>query len=177
MALVVRTTGEPASMTTAVRRAVSGVDSRVPVYGVQPMSDYLGQQVEQPRLSALLMVGFAGLAALVATVGLYGVLAYLVSQRTREIGVRLALGARRADIVRQIVRAGLLLACIGLVVGLGASVLATDWIESLLYQVSPTDTPTFIAVGIGLLIVALVASLVPARRAAKVDPLVALRVD
>ena len=177
MALVVRTTGEPASMTTAVRRAVSGVDSRVPVYGVQPMSDYLGQQVEQPRLSALLMVGFAGLAALVATVGLYGVHAYLVSQRTREIGVRLALGARRADIVRQIVRAGLLLACIGLVVGLGASVLATDWIESLLYQVSPTDTPTFIAVGIGLLIVALVASLVPARRAAKVDPLVALRVD
>jgi putative ABC transport system permease protein len=177
MALVVRTAGEPSTMTAAVRRAVSSVDNRVPVYGVQLMTEYLGQQTEQPRLSALLMMGFAGLAALVATVGLYGVLAYLVSQRTREIGVRLALGANRADIVRQIVRAGLVLAVVGLVVGLGASVLAMDWVSTLLYEVSPTDTATFVAVGIGLMVTALLASLLPARRASRVDPLVALRVD
>jgi putative ABC transport system permease protein len=177
MALVVRTTGEPVAMTAAVRNAVSSVDRSVPVYGVQPMTEYLGQQTEQQRLSALLMIGFAGLAALVSTVGLYGVLAYVVSQRTREIGVRLALGASRADIVRQIVRAGLVLAVIGLVVGLGASILATDWIATLLYEVSPTDTATFVAVAIGLMAIAVLASLLPARKASKVDPLIALRTE
>jgi ABC-type antimicrobial peptide transport system permease subunit len=164
-------------MTAAVRNAVSSVDRSVPVYGVQPMTEYLGQQTEQQRLSALLMIGFAGLAALVSTVGLYGVLAYVVSQRTREIGVRLALGASRADIVRQIVRAGLVLAVIGLVVGLGASILATDWIATLLYEVSPTDTATFVAVAIGLMAIAVLASLLPARKASKVDPLIALRTE
>jgi putative ABC transport system permease protein len=177
MALVVRTAGDPTSMIAAVRRTVSAVDARVPVFGVQPMTDYLGQQTEQPRLSALLMTGFGGLAALVAAVGLYGVLAYLVSQRTREIGVRLALGARRSDIVRQVVRSGLGLALVGLVVGLGASIAAMRYITTLLYEVSPTDTATFVGVGAGLTVTALLASVLPARRASRVDPLAALKAD
>jgi ABC-type antimicrobial peptide transport system permease subunit len=141
------------------------------------MADYLGQQVEQPRLSALIMTGFGALAILVATVGLYGVLAYLVSQRTREIGVRLALGARRAAIVQQIVRAGLTLALAGLVIGLGISLAAAGWMATLLYEVSPTDAATLAGVAGVLLLIAFVASLLPARRAARVDPLVALRAD
>jgi putative ABC transport system permease protein len=177
MAVVVRTTGDPDTMIASVRRTVAGVDARVPVYGVQPMTEYLGQQTEQSRLGAMLMTGFGVLAALVATIGLYGVLAYLVSQRTREIGVRLALGARRSDIVRQVVRSGLVLAIAGLVVGLGTAVGAVRWITTLLYQVSPTDAVTFTWVGAGVLVTALVASLIPARRASRVDPLVALKTD
>jgi putative ABC transport system permease protein len=177
MAVVLRTTGDPDSMIASVRRTVASVDPRVPVYGVQPMTEYLGQQTEQPRLSALLMTGFGALAGLVAIIGLYGVLAYIVSQRTREIGVRLALGARRTDIVRQVVRSGLGLAVMGLVVGLGAAIGAMRWLTALLYQVSPTDGATFTWVAAGLLVTALVASLLPARRASRVDPLVALRSD
>ena len=177
MAVVVRTTGDPDTMVASVRQTVTGIDSRVPVFGVQPMTEYIGQQTEQQRLSALLMTGFGALAALVALIGLYGVLAYIVSQRTREIGVRLALGARRTDIVRQVVRSGLALAVVGLVVGLGAAVGAVQWITTLLYQVSPTDGGTFIWVAAGLLVTALLASLLPARRASRVDPLVALRSD
>ncbi len=177
MALVVRTTGDADSMIASVRRTVAAVDARVPVFGVQPMTQYIGQQTEQPRLSALLMTGFGVLAALVATIGLYGVLAYIVSQRTREIGVRLALGARRTDIVRQVVRSGLILAIVGLVVGLGTAIGAVRWIATLLYQVSPTDGTTFVWVAAGLLVTALLASLLPARRASRVDPLVALRSD
>jgi putative ABC transport system permease protein len=177
MALVVRTAGDPSAIVGAIRRAVADLDGRIPVFGVQPMSQYLGTQTEQYRLSALLMSGFAGLAALIATVGLYGVLAYLVSRRTREIGVRLALGARRADIVKGIVTHGLVLALAGLGIGLATSVGAGRLITALLYDVSPTDAATFAVVGIGLATVAFVASLVPARRASSVDPLVALRRD
>lgn len=175
MALAVRTSGDTNTMVSSIRRAVTDIDPRIPVFSVRPLGNYLEQQIEQPRLSATLMTGFGVLAAIVASIGLYGVLSYVVSQRTREIGVRLALGARRGDIVGQVVRHGLMLTIVGLVIGLGASVAAVESISTLLYGVSPTDATTFVWVSIGLSTVAIVASFVPARRAAKVDPLVALR--
>jgi putative ABC transport system permease protein len=153
------------------------VDPKVPVYAIQPMTEFLGSQTEQSRLSVVLMTGFAALAAIVATVGLYGVLAYLVAQRTREIGVRLALGARRADVVKGVVGQGLVLALIGLAVGLATAVAAVRLLSDLLFEVSPTDLTTFLTVAGGLALVSLVACLVPARRASSVDPLIALRTE
>ena len=128
-----------------------------------------------PRLMAMLVSGFAGLAAFVAAIGLYGVLAYVVSLRTREIGVRLALGASSGRVIRGIVRQGLVLAAVGLAAGLAGAVAGSHLIAAQLYEVSPTDGWTFVSVAVGLGAVAVLASFVPARRAASVDPLVALR--
>jgi putative ABC transport system permease protein len=175
MAVVVRTTADPAVTVDAVRRAVADLDGRIPLFGVQAMSQVLDTQTEQPRLSAMLMSGFAGLAAFVAAIGLYGVLAHLVSQRTREIGVRLALGAARGDIIRTVVRQGIVMAGVGLAAGLCAALAAVQLIEAQLFNVSPTDAATFVTVGAGLAAVACIACVVPARRASSLDPLVALR--
>jgi putative ABC transport system permease protein len=177
MALVARTADDPDAVVGTIRRAVAEVDPKVPVYAIQPMTEFLGSQTEQSRLSVVLMTGFAALAAIVATVGLYGVLAYLVAQRTREIGVRLALGARRADVVKGVVGQGLVLALIGLAVGLATAVAAVRLLSDLLFEVSPTDLTTFLTVAGGLALVSLVACLVPARRASSVDPLIALRTE
>jgi putative ABC transport system permease protein len=175
MALVVRTAADPDAMVSTIRRAVVGIDSNVPVYGIQPMRFYVAQATEQPRLSAMLVSGFAALALVLAAVGVYGVLAYLVSQRTREIGVRVALGARRLDIVRNIVVQGLILTAAGLVIGLSGAAALASLVGALLYEVSPRDGATFAATALVLAIVATAASVIPARRASSVDPLVALR--
>ncbi len=151
------------------------LDPRLPVYGIQTMDEYVSQQVEQPRMSATLLGGFAMLALVLAAIGVYGVLSYIVSQRTREIGVRLALGASRGEIVRQVVRQALMPAVIGLAVGLASAVALTRLLRTMLFGVSPTDVTTFATVAIVLGIVAVSAGLVPARRASNVDPLVALR--
>jgi ABC-type antimicrobial peptide transport system permease subunit len=139
------------------------------------MAGYVAQTTEQQRLSAILVSAFAGLALLLAAVGVYGVLAYVVSQRTREIGVRVALGARRGDIVRQIVSQGAILTAAGLVIGLLGAIALGSVVRTLLYEVSPRDLATFTGSALVLAIVATAASVIPARRASSVDPLVALR--
>ncbi len=177
MALFAQSRVDADAIVTNVRQAVRAIDPRIPVYGVQTMEGYVGQRLEQPRLSATLVGGFAGVALLLSAVGLYGVLSYLVSLRTREIGVRLALGAGRGTILRQVVAQGLTIALIGLAAGLGAALAATRYLESVLFEVATTDLATFAAVAGVLAVVAIVASAVPARRASGVDPLVALRAD
>jgi putative ABC transport system permease protein len=177
MALVVRTAADPDAMVSTIRRAVVGIDPSIPVYGIQPMRFYVAQATEQPRLSAMLVTGFAALALVLAAVGVYGVLAYLVSQRTREIGVRVALGARRVDIVRHIVVQGLILAVVGLAIGLAGAAALANLLGTLLYEVSPRDGATFATTALVLAIVATVASVIPARRASSVDPLIALRAE
>jgi putative ABC transport system permease protein len=175
MALVARATGDAETAVADVRRVVADLDSRIPLFNVRLMTEHVGSHTEQSRLGAVVLSGFAGLAAFVAAIGLYGVLAYVVSLRTREIGVRLALGASSTRVIRGIVSQGLVLAAMGLAAGLAGAVAGGQLIAAQLYEISPTDGWTFAAVAAGLAVVAIVASFVPARRAASVDPLVALR--
>jgi putative ABC transport system permease protein len=175
MALVARTSGDPEVLISGVRQAVAAIDGRLPVHTIQPMSQYVAQQTEQPRLNATLLTGFAVVALLLAATGVYGVLSYVVSQRTREIGVRLALGARRVDILREVAGQGLIVALAGLVLGLVVAAVAARAIRAVLVSVSPSDATTFVAVGVLLIAVGALASLIPARRASGIDPLVALR--
>jgi ABC-type antimicrobial peptide transport system permease subunit len=177
MALLVRSAADPDAMVATIRRGVAAIDPTIPVYGVQPMRRLVAQATEQPRLSAMLVSTFAGLALLLAAVGVYGVLAYVVSQRTREIGVRVALGARGRDIVRQVVSQGLILTATGLAVGLAAAAALASVVGTLLYDVSPRDVATFVGTAAVLAGVATIASVIPARRASSVDPLVALRAE
>ncbi|HKW00476.1 MAG TPA: ABC transporter permease [Vicinamibacterales bacterium] len=174
MALLARTANADTLVPT-LRRAVTALDPRLPVYGVQTVSEYVEQQTEQPRMSATLLGGFAILALVLAAIGVYGVLSYIVTQRTREIGVRLALGASRGEIVRQIVGQALALAAIGLAVGLAGAVALTRVLRTMLFEVSPTDIGTFATVAVVLGVIAVAAGLIPAKRASRVDPLVALR--
>jgi ABC-type antimicrobial peptide transport system permease subunit len=133
--------------------------------------------VAQPKLYLLLIASFAGTAMLLSAIGLYGVLAYAVGQRTREIGIRLALGAKRGEVLRMIMTQAGRLAITGVAIGLFAAVIASRALRSQLFQIAPTDNITYVAVGVGLLAVALLASWIPARRASRIDPLTALRHD
>jgi putative ABC transport system permease protein len=149
----------------------------VPVYDVQTVEQLLYNSLGSRRFNMFLLGSFAGVALLLASVGLYGVMAYLVSQRTHEIGIRLALGARPRDVFRLIIGRGLVLASIGAAVGLVAAFGLARFLETLLFQVEPTDALAFTVAPVLLLGVALLACFVPARRATKVDPMVALRVE
>jgi ABC-type antimicrobial peptide transport system permease subunit len=141
------------------------------------MEQLTSAAVAQPRLYLVLIASFAGTAMLLSAIGLYGVLAYAVGQRTREIGIRLALGAKRGEVLRMVMIQAGRLAIAGVVIGLGAAVIASRALRSQLFQIAPTDTLTYVMVGGGLLLVALVASWIPARRASRIDPLAALRHD
>jgi putative ABC transport system permease protein len=177
MALVVRTSLAPEALTGAIRRELSAIDRDIPVYGVQTMKTYLAQNTEQPRLSVMLLGGLGGLALLLAIIGIYGVVSYSVTQRTQEIGVRMALGATGADVMRMVVaQAGILIAA-GVVIGAGASLALGSVMRNMLFQVSERDPVTLGLIAALLVLVGLVASIVPARRATLVDPLVALRTD
>jgi putative ABC transport system permease protein len=175
--LVVRTSVEPTSVAPAVRDAVREIDAYQPVSSVRTLEEVLGRDTAQRRVGVILLAAFAGLALLLAALGIYGVLAFFVVQHTPEIGVRMALGASPADVLRMVVGRGMRLALAGVGCGLLAAFALTRLIESQLFGVSPADPLTFAGIALLLAAVALLACLVPARRATKVDPMVALRYE
>jgi putative ABC transport system permease protein len=177
MSLVVRSSGDRTQLTAAVRRAIESVDPDQPLTDVKTMEEYLAVAFSQRRLNMSLLVFFAIVAALLAAIGIYGVMGYAVTQRSHEIGIRMALGAEPSDVLRMIVGDGMKLALLGLVIGITASLLLMKYLESQLYGVKARDPLTFIGVAAGLALVALAACYFPARRATKVDPLVALRYE
>jgi putative ABC transport system permease protein len=173
--MVVRTSRDPLTLASAARVVLRDLDENVPLSNVRTMNDVLRTALATPRMTGFLLVGFAGIALALAAVGIYGVLAYLVSQRTQEIGIRLAIGADRSEVLGMILRQGMTLAVLGVAVGTAAALMLTQLMQSLLYGVEPADPLTFVAVPLILLLVSLIASYVPALRATKVSPLLALR--
>jgi len=177
MTLVIRTTGEPLSVTAAVREQIRMVDPNLPVSDITTLRDQLNFSLFPSRVAALTLGGFGVLALFLAAIGIYGVVSYAVAQRTHEIGIRIALGAKELSVLRLVIREGLFVVAVGLVVGLSLALVATRLIEGFLYGVAATDAITFLTVPIVLGVVAVLASYLPARRATKVDPLVALRYE
>jgi putative ABC transport system permease protein len=177
MYLAVRTTVEPSSVVGAIRHEVQELDREQPVASVATMEELLATSLSQSRFSTLLLGVFAGVALILAAVGIYGVMAYSVAQRTHEIGLRVALGAQSGDVMKLVIRQGLMLTIGGITIGLGAALLITRVMTSLLYGVTATDPFTFAFIPLLLTGVALAACFIPARRAMRVDPMVALRYE
>ena len=177
MSLVIRSSGDPTTIATASRNAIRTFDKALPVYNVKTMNDVLATSVGSRRSPMLLLSAFAAVALLLAMIGIYGVTAYNVTQRTQEIGIRMALGAQMTDVVKLILKNGMVVALLGIGVGLAGAFMLTRLLSVLLFGVQATDGPTFVAVSLGLLLTALIACYIPARRATKVDPLVALRYE
>jgi predicted permease len=175
--LLVRTTVEPLSLAGPVRNQISALDKDQAVFNVRTMEQALSRSVAARRFSMILLGVFALLALTLAAVGIYGVISYSVAQRTREVGIRMALGAKTIDVIKLVVRDGLKLVIIGVGVGLVGALLLTRMMTTLLFGVTPTDAVTYATVALGLIVVALIACCIPARRATKVDPLVALRFE
>jgi putative ABC transport system permease protein len=176
VSLVTRTMVEdPTGVVPSIRNEVTQLDSDLPIADVRPMNDLLAESVASRRFNMLLLAVFASLALLLAGVGIYGVMAYSVAQRTREIGIRMALGAQARDVLRLVVRQGLYLVIIGMTLGVAGAFAVTRVMASLLYGVSPTDPVVFAFVACALCVIALFACYLPARRATKVNPVVALR--
>lgn len=173
--LIVRTMVAPRSIESAVREQLAALDPQVPVYQVRTMDDLLALQVAEPRFHTLLLGCFAGIALLLTMVGLYGVMAYSVTRRTREIGVRIALGASRSAVLAMVLKQALLLVAAGLGLGLAGSVLGDRLLRSMLYGVSPTNPYVFALAGLLVALTGALAAYLPARRAASVDPMAALR--
>jgi putative ABC transport system permease protein len=177
MTLVIRTDGDPMTLAPAVRQAVWSLDKDQPVVDIRTMEDLLWVSLARARFSTVVLGVFAGMALLLAMAGIYGVVSYGVAERTREIGIRVALGAQRIDVLRMVLRQGLILAGFGIAIGLAAALAATRLLASLLFGTSPSDPATFASVAGLLIAVTLSACYVPARSAMKVDPMVALRYE
>jgi len=178
MTVVLRTSAaDPASLSSAVRREIWAIDKNLPVVNIQTMEQLLARSIAEPRFRTLLLGLFAAIALLLAVSGIYGVMSYSVTQRTHEIGIRLALGANTGDVLKLVVGQGMALALIGVAIGLAASFALTRLLKTFLFSVSTTDPLTFAGVALLLTSVALLACWIPARRAAKVDPMVALRYE
>jgi predicted permease len=175
--LLVRTDAEPLSLAAAVRAQVTALNKDQAVFNVRTMEQGVTQSITARRFSMLLLAVFAVVALALASLGIYGLMSYAVAQRTREIGVRMALGAQASDVLKLVVREGMKLALVGVTLGLVASLALTRTMKNLLFGVSATDPATFSAIALLLTLVALLACWIPARRATKVDPLVALRCE
>jgi ABC-type antimicrobial peptide transport system permease subunit len=173
--VVARTVGDPMSVAGAIRNEIRQMDASLPVANVRTMNEVVAVALATPRLTGFVLGVFAAIALALAAVGIYGVVAYIVSQRTQEIGIRLALGAGRSQMLGMVLRQALALAAIGIVAGLIGAFALTRLIQSLLYGVRPHDPITFVAVAAALVLVAFAASFLPARRATKVSPMIALR--
>ncbi len=175
VSVVLRTSLPATRLEPQIRHEIQSIDPGLPVFNVSSMDDILDRSLASRRFSADLVGGFAGLAVLLASIGIYGLLAYMVGQRSREIGLRMALGARRDDILRMFLRKGVALAGVGIVAGVIFSASTASMMASLLYGVRPHDQAVFLIVPLLLLAVAALASYLPARRATKVNPMIALR--
>ncbi len=174
MTLAVRSEQDPRSLATAIRRQVQTLDPDLPIANVRTLDQVISDSVAPRRLSVVLLGVFAAIALLLAAVGVYGVMSYLVAQRTHEIGVRMALGAQRGDVLRLVVGHALKLIGIGALIGLALAFASTRALSALLYNVSAFDLTTFVVVTVALSAIALLASYIPAHRAARADPVVAL---
>ncbi len=178
MSLVVRTTvSNPATLTSAIRRELAAMDSSIPLTSIRVFDEYVSRSLARPRFNALLLSIFAGTALLLTAIGIYGVMAYSVAQRTNEIGIRIALGAGKASIFRLVVGQAMTLVGISLVVGLAGAFAATRLLHSLLFGVGASDPVTFVSIVLLVSAVAFVAAWLPARRATRVDPIIALRAE
>ena len=177
MYVVTRTSGEPLSAASLVRDEVAAIDRDQPVSSLMTMEQRISDSVAPRRFNMFLMALFAVLALILAAIGVYGIMAFSVSQRAHEIGIRIALGAGRRDVLKLVLRSGLGLALIGIAIGLAVAFVATRVMSTLLFSVSPTDPMTFLGEALLLAFVGLLACYIPARRATKVDPLVALRYE
>ena len=177
MGFVIKAKTDAASLTSVVRRELAAVDPAQPVYAIEPLENLLHTSVAQRRFIMLLLGSLSAIALILAMVGVYGVISFSVSERTQEIGIRMALGARAVDVLRMVLGQGMRVTLVGIVIGLGAAFALTRLLSSLLFEVSPTDVRTFSIVGVLLGAVAFFACYVPARRATKVDPIIALRYE
>jgi predicted lysophospholipase L1 biosynthesis ABC-type transport system permease subunit len=175
--LAVRTSIDPASLAGSVQQQIWAVDPAQPVVAVRPMKEIVDSEVRDRKVNMWLLTIFAGVAILQAILGIYGVLANTVVQQTREIAMRMALGATPAVVLRRVWGQGMLLVVVGILVGLGGSIALTRFISSLLFGVGASDPVTFIAVAVGLLVTAAVAIYIPARQAMRIDPMQALRME
>jgi len=177
MIVVLKTAVDPNSLITGATREVRSMDQELPVFGVKTMDEYIAGSVAAPRFNTTLLSIFAAVALVLTVIGLYGVMSYSVAQRTNEIGIRMALGAQTRDVLKLIVKQGVTLVLIGLALGLGGALALTRLLSTLLFGVGTKDPVTFVAIAALLSLVALLACYVPAWRATKVDPLVALRYE
>jgi putative ABC transport system permease protein len=177
MHLLVRSPMPPQNIASAMNAAVRSIDPQIPLADVRPMDAVLAESIARSRFTTTLLTVFAGFAFLLAAIGIYGVMAYNVSQRTQEIGVRMALGAHAGDVLRLVMRQAIAVVAVGLLIGVGASLALSRLMTNLLFEVKPTDARTFVVVPALLLLAALMAAYVPARRATRVEPVRALRYE
>jgi len=175
--IVVRTTGAPLQLATPVRLAVRALDPNLPVANIRPMTQVVSTALAAPRLTGFLLSAFAAIALALAAIGIYGVLAYLVARRTHEFGIRLAIGANRAQVLALVMRQGVTLALGGIAAGVAGAFLLTRLMQTMLYEVAPTDPTTFVSVPLALIVVSMIASCIPALRATRVSPVSALRME
>jgi ABC-type antimicrobial peptide transport system permease subunit len=177
MNIVLRSSVEPAALTSALKQEIRAFDSDLPVYNVRTMTQRVDESLARRRFAMLMLVLFAFLAFALATIGIYGVMAYIVNQGTRELGIRMALGATQSHILRLVVRQGMMLALTGVAIGLVGAFALTRVMRSLLFGIGATDAATFTVISLVLILTALLASYIPARRAARIDPMISLRCE
>jgi putative ABC transport system permease protein len=177
MNLLLRTTLPPTSLIAPLRQQLAALDPALPVFNIRTLPEHIGRALYVERMQSVLLALFGSLALVLTAVGLYGVMSYTVAQRTREIGIRMALGAHKSDVLRFVLSQGMKVTLIGVAIGIAAALVLTRLVASQLYGVSGTDPLTFGAIAVLLTLVALLACFIPARRATKVDPLVALRYE
>jgi len=172
---VVQTAGDPARAAASARQVVQNIDRALPAFMMSPLADVVADSVAQQRFSMLLLGLFAGIAVFLAAVGLYGVVGYTVSQRTQEIGVRIAMGAQRGQVLGLVVGGGMKLAIAGVLIGIAGALLLSRLIQKMLFEITPLDATSYFVTSMLLLVIAAIACYIPARRAMHVDPIVALR--